>query len=476
MTNLINHLQFKISAALILLTSLVLTGLGFHQYLELKADKLAHLANIQKSALARLEKNLANPLWNFDFVQAEETVLSEMHEETVFAIIVKDGSQRLLTAKVRDQNWQPINVSEENIPSILQNNQMLINVQKEISFNKETVGSVQLYITQQFMIDNLTDDFKQKILSLLLVDLTIFLFLYWIIRRLAIRPLQYLLSAANTIASGDFRQTIIIKQHDEIGQLAHALQMMVAQLQTVIIQVKIAASNVSISSQQMSESLTNKSQEFAVQSSSIEQISFSIKEMTDNIKKNTQDALKTEEIALAVAHLARNSSEAVKQTVIAMQEIVKKIVDIQDITKQTRMLSINAAIEASHARQFGSGFAIVATEIRMLAEHTQKATEDISQLINNGVEITQNAQLKINELLPHIENTSHLVQSISCASRQHNQNAALINQSVQHLDEMAQHNSATSEELSSTAEELAAQAEQLKEMIAFFKIPKTSLE
>lgn len=476
MINLINHLQFKISAALILLTSLVLTGLGFHQYLELKADKLIHLANIQKSALARLEKNLTNPLWNFDFVQTEEAVLSEMHEETVFTIIVKDGSQRLLTAKVRDQNWQPINISEEKIPSLLQNNQMLIGVQKNIFFNKENVGSVQLYITQQFMFDNLAANFKQKIISLLLVDLIIFLFLDWIIRRLAIRPLQYLLGAANTLASGDFRQPIVIKQRDEIGQLAHALQMMMAQLQTVITQVKIAASNVSVSSQQMSESLTDKSQEATLQASAIEQIALSIKEMVDNIKQNTQNALKTEEIALAVAQLARNSSDAVKQTVVAMQAIVKKIVDIQDITKQTRMLSINAAIEASRARQFGSGFAVVATEIRILAERTQKSTEDISQLIDNGVETTQNAQLKIDELLPHIENTTHLVQSISCASRQHNQNALLINQSIEYLDEMAQHNSATSEELSATAEELAAQAEHLQEMIIFFKMSETTKE
>jgi methyl-accepting chemotaxis protein len=282
-----------------------------------------------------------------------------------------------------------------------------------------------------------------------------------------------LLKTANDVASGDFRKTITIQQHDEIGQLAHALQIMIAQLKTVILQVKIAAENVSISSQQMSKSLNDTSQETTQQASAIEQISRSIKEMVENIQKNTQDALKTEELALTVAQLAKSSREAVQQTVVAMQAIVEKISDIQDITKRTRMLSINAAIEASRAKQFGSGFAVVATEIRTLSEHTQKATEDISQLINEGVHTTQNVQLKINELLPHIENTAHLVQSISCASRQHNQNAQLINQSVQHLDEMAQHNSATSEELSSTAEELAAQAEQLRDIIAFFKISET---
>lgn len=473
MTNPINHLQFKISAALILLTSFVLAGLGFHQYFELKNEKQVHLANIQKNTLARLEKNLVNPLWNFDFIQAEEAVLSEMHEETIFLIVVRDASQRLLTAKVRDQNWQPINLSEENISNIVQENKMLIGVQKKISFNQEPVGTVQLFVTQQFMIENLAAHFKQRLLSLLLVDVIIFMFLDWIIRRLAIRPLQYLLGAANRITNGDFRQPITIQQHDEIGQLAHALQTMMAQLEAVILQVQIAATNVSISSQQMSENLISKTAETTEQASAIEQISYAVNEIVNKIQQNTQDALKTEQIALAVVQLAKSSNETVQQTVLAMQAIAKKISDIQSITKQTRMLSINAAIEASRARQFGSGFVIVATEIRTLSEYTQKATEEISKLINNGVTTTQDAQTKINELLPHIENTVHLVQGISHASRQHNENATLINQSVQQLDKMAQHNSATIEELSSTAEELAAQAAQLKEIVTFFKLSNT---
>ncbi len=191
-----------------------------------------------------------------------------------------------------------------------------------------------------------------------------------------------------------------------------------------------------------------------------------------NIHQNADNARQTEQIALKAADDARKSGDAVAKTITAMQNIVKKIKIIEEIARQTHMLSLNATIEAAKAQEQGKGFSVVASEVRSLAERSQEAAEEINELANSSMSIANQTSELLQHLVPDIQQTAELVQEISAASREQSAGVEQINRSMQQLDQVIQQNASTSEEIASTTEDLARQAGMLQEAIAFFQVEK----
>jgi len=156
------------------------------------------------------------------------------------------------------------------------------------------------------------------------------------------------------------------------------------------------------------------------------------------------------------------------KTVAAMREIVKRISIIEEIGRQTHMLSLNATIEAAKAQEYGKGFGVVAHEVRALAERARLAAVEINAMASDSIAVTEQAGAMFVKLVPDIAKTAELVQEISAASKEQNAGAAQINQAIQQLGTVIQQNSTASEEIAATAAELAGQAEMLQHTIAFF--------
>jgi len=289
-------------------------------------------------------------------------------------------------------------------------------------------------------------------------------------------PLNKAVEISNRIAKGDLTQNIEVNRKDETGQLLTAMKNMVEKLNLIATDVKTAADNVTSGSQGMSSSADEMSQGANEQAAASEEASSSMEQMVANIRQNADNALQTEKIAVQAAEDAQEGGMAVAEAVTAMQEIAQRIAVIEDIARQTRLLSLNATIEAARAQEHGRGFAVVASEVRALSERSQSAATEIMSLVNSGVNLAENAGKMLTKLVPDIQKTADLVQEISAASGEQNTGAGQINKAIQQLDQVTQQNSATSEEMASTAEELASQAEMLQHTIAFFRTDDSAYE
>jgi methyl-accepting chemotaxis protein len=279
---------------------------------------------------------------------------------------------------------------------------------------------------------------------------------------------------AERIAAGDL--SVTFQESAAQYELTQALNTMTQRLNQVINEVKAAAETTATGSQAMSAGANVMSQGAAEQAASAEEVSASMEEMAANIRQNAENALQTEKIAVQSAEDARDSDKAVVEAISAMKSIAKQITIIEEIARQTHMLSLNATIEAAKAEEHGKGFAVVAAEVRGLAERSRLAAEEITELAGSGVVVAERAGEKLNRLVPNIQHTAELVQEISAASGEQSSGTAQINRAIQQLDQIIQQNASNSEEMASTAEELAHQAEQLQRAIAFFTIDETELE
>jgi methyl-accepting chemotaxis protein len=240
----------------------------------------------------------------------------------------------------------------------------------------------------------------------------------------------------------------------------------------IINSVESSSSQVAIGAEQISASSEGLSQGVNEQAASVEEVSSSIEEMTSTIQQNSDNASQTEKIAEKIATDAKDCGDAVGKTVKAMQEIADKVSIIQEIARQTNLLSLNASIEAARAGEHGKGFAVVASEVQKLAERSQQSAVEIGQLSKTSVDIAIKAGELLNKLVPDIQKTADLVGEINAASGEQASSITQINDAVQQLNSVVQQNASNSEELAATAEELSAQTFNMKDAINYLKTGK----
>ncbi len=253
-----------------------------------------------------------------------------------------------------------------------------------------------------------------------------------------------------------------------------AVKDMVENLRGVVVQVRSNSDNLTSASQQVSSTSQTLSQGASEQAASVEETSASVDQMSSSINQNSENSKVTDSVAAEAAKSAKEGGEAVKETVAAMQQIAEKIGIIEDIAYQTNMLALNAAIEAARAGEHGKGFAVVASEVRKLAERSQTAASEISGLAGNSVQVAERAGVLLEKMVPDINKTADLVQEIAAASEEQAGGAVQITTAMSQLDKVTQQNAAASEELAATAKAMTAQAGALQEIISFFNLKEAS--
>ncbi|HAN19337.1 MAG: hypothetical protein A2X13_01555 [Bacteroidetes bacterium GWC2_33_15] len=313
-------------------------------------------------------------------------------------------------------------------------------------------------------------EIRTSIIVGLILAIVIFIIIVSLISTNIAKALNKGVNFAQKVADGDLTATVEIKQQDEIGLLANALNRMVLQLRGIVENVDLSADNIVSASQQISSGSQQLSQGANEQASSTEEVSSSMEEMVSNIQQNTDNSQQTEKISIEAANGIEKVAHASQESLSSIRQIAGKINVVNDIAFQTNILALNAAVEAARAGEHGRGFAVVAAEVRKLAERSKIAADEIVGLSAHSLKVTEEAGELMAKIIPEIGKTAKLVQEISAASLEQNSGADQINNAIQQLNQVTQQNAAASEELATSAEELASQAEQLRENISFFTI------
>jgi methyl-accepting chemotaxis protein len=309
------------------------------------------------------------------------------------------------------------------------------------------------------------------VMSLVIIALSVFVAL--LLYNSIVAPLKKGVAFARAIGNGDLSATVDVDQDDEIGQLASSLREMAGNLKDIVISIKSNSDKLVLSGNVLKDSSLQLSKGSSDQAASAEEVSTSIEEMVANIDQNTENAIQTEKITVLTAKDVNVANQLSAEAAKSMKAVSEKITIISDIAFQTNILALNAAVEAARAGEHGRGFSVVASEVRKLAERSKLAADEIVNLVNTGLKVSQQAGDKTRLLVPDIEKTTQLIKEISAASIEQKTGAEQINLAMQQLNMITQENASSSDMLTQSSNQLAILAHNLKETVGIFKLDET---
>lgn len=350
-----------------------------------------------------------------------------------------------------------------------------------------------------------------------------------------VTPLKEMQDAATRISEGDLEQKVTYSSKDELGVLADSLRSTTSNLKVIVSDINLVLSEmskgnmifktskpecyvgefepvlqslrmvrqkvgsvlskinesseqVSTGSVQVSSSAQALAQGATEQSSEIDQLAITINNIADQVKTNASAAQDASHMAGQSSQQIDQSNEQMQEMRKAMEEIAEKsnqiskiIKAIDDISFQTNILSLNAAVEAARAGAAGKGFAVVASEVKQLAEKSSEAAKDTTALIEGtvsaverGARLSENTAQSLQAAVDNTKKVTSLIDKISEASNNQASSIDQVTKGISQISAVVQTNSATAEESAAASEELSSQSKILKSMISQFQFDDKS--
>lgn len=419
-------LATKLILPVVLISAIILGAFMVYDLNQQSMDAIRELNGKGNATIDLLETAARNPLWDYsedNLMQLGDAIAMD-RETAIVAFYDANYNLMYMVDKMGEEAYD-----DQYLRHYPQEMNGTI-FAKEVFVGDETAGYIELVLTdfyiQEEMQAVMMESFMRNGILLLLL-----IILITIVTRFVVKSVNKLSEATEIIASGDLTTRIEMKNRDEVGKLAEKFNSMTDNLYNLVSTFNTTAHNLAASSEEMAASVDNSisvvkditvSTEDIVsmtknQSSDIVLIDQSVNDMTTyfvDLAENVDGVTKVSENAI---NIAKDGETAVQETIHTVETINTIVKDAQDminglaeksdtinsfvgtinqITEQTKMLSLNASIEAARSGEAGRGFAVVAEEIKKLADQSNEMTIQISESIDE-------IQAAIKEAVVHMD-------------------------------------------------------------------------
>jgi methyl-accepting chemotaxis protein len=328
--------------------------------------------------------------------------------------------------------------------------------------------------------------------------------------RLITKPLGMLISSFERISTGDLTVRVDETRRDEIGQLGHGFNIFIDSLSDMVSEIRGTSQAVASASTEIAASAEEMAGGLQTQEQQTQQVAAAVEELSQSVNEVAAKSADATHVSEESQTQAESGGQIVSSTVVEMEGIAREVQGsaetintlgeksqmigeiisvINDIADQTNLLALNAAIEAARAGEHGRGFAVVADEVRKLAERTTTATEEVSQSIRgiqsetaaavelieagservgNGVKLATQAGGALDSIVRSSVSVQAMVQDIAAAANEQSAATGEIARAVEGINSVTRQSAEGAAQSAMAASDLSHQADQLQELVNRF--------
>jgi methyl-accepting chemotaxis protein len=361
---------------------------------------------------------------------------------------------------------------------------------------------------QEFQNELIAFALISGLLSFVLIAISIFVVFDKVVKR----PLKEILTSSELIARGDFTKKVHLKSDGEIGELGEAFNSMVTNIDTAMYEVSHAMNEVATATMKMASNTEQMASGTEEQSNQAAEVATAMEEMAHTVSENARNAAILADTVSESKNAADQGGDAVRNIIACVRNIgssvqifstsilslnsaseqIGEIVTVIDhIADQTNLLALNAAIEAARAGEHGRGFAVVADEVRKLAENTMHATKEIATTIKQIQDASAAAVSNIEQVVSTVEDginhaeqagimldgiveisgaVVEVVTQMASTTDEQSSTGEQIAKNMQGISIVTQQTSSGVQEMARTTEDLTQLSNRVLELLGNFKI------